>query len=76
MAKLYLSADCDDGRTATTRCGHSSITCHVRGWDAGIRVRVFVDDEGDVRYYVTRTGGSNSIGDVEVLADSARDAIA
>ena len=47
-------------RTVATRCGtkDSGVSGHLRGWDVGARVEVFIENGVDtVRVY--RTGGSN-----------------
>lgn len=59
MARFYAAIQ--GARGEATRLGGegSGIRGHVRGWDAGVRVLGFVDDEGRDAFHVYATGGSN-----------------
>ena len=51
---------CSNNRSTVTKCGHSDgLTCHIRGWNKGIYVNVFVDSDGNEVYEVGETSGSN-----------------
>ena len=58
MAHFY--ADIQGNRGAASRMGTkaSGIQCHVRGWNAGIRVMGGVDDQGRDCFTVELTSGS------------------
>ena len=59
MSRFYGSLQ--GSRGAATRQGdaESGISCHVRGWDIGIEVRGYVNEEGQDEFRVFITGGSN-----------------
>ena len=59
MSRLYASIDADASKTQATRRGHKSITAHVRGWNSGVEVRAYVDENDRDCFEVYRTGGSN-----------------
>ena len=47
-----------DGRTVT-RGSSTSLTAHIRGWDIGVEIVVFVNEDGEDEIVVRPTGGSN-----------------
>jgi hypothetical protein len=49
------------GRTSTeaTRGGSQGIDGHIRGWDLGVRVHGFVNEQGEDEFEVWTTGGSH-----------------
>ena len=59
MSKLYGELNSDARKTLATARGHKVITAHLRGWDEGVRVGVFINENGTVGVEVWRTGGSN-----------------
>ena len=72
MAKLYTSVTNErnldsigcvrpsyDKRGRVTQCANRHQTVHVRGWDHGIKVEQFINDDGQVVHQVYLTGGSN-----------------
>lgn len=60
MARFY--GEVWGGRGIGSRVGSkvSGITSHTRGWDLGVRVRIYVDDDGNDVAVVTITGGSRN----------------
>jgi len=57
MAALYGSLK--GARGMATRIGRDTMRCHVRGWDLGVAVEAFHDQNGDhFDLYITR--GSNN----------------
>jgi hypothetical protein len=56
-------------RGETTRCGTvaSGISVSVNGWNLGIDVRMFVDEDGEDCAIVDLTGGSNSSATVKAI---------
>jgi len=58
MSRFYASINGNRGEA--TRCGHSMITGHVRGWQSGVRVDGHADNNGEDMFYVYATGGSSA----------------
>ena len=60
MAHFYGTVT-GQARTTASRLGSKSsgIEAHPRGWDVGVLVRGEVDADGNDRFYVYATGGSN-----------------
>jgi hypothetical protein len=58
-----------NGRTKSTRGGNvnSGISAHIRGWDSGIRIAGWVNDDGEDVFEIVRTGGSNDSGTYEII---------
>ena len=69
MARFYGSIQ-GSGKTEATRMGtaNTGIHAHVRGWDAGVKVRCFVNDVGADVCEVYSTGGSNNPSGDKLLA--------
>jgi len=60
MSQFYGSVRGSASSEATRQGGKSSgIEGHIRGWDQGIRVSGYVDDDGNEVFEVYTTGGSN-----------------
>lgn len=69
MAQFYASIKGSRGEATRMGSKASGITAHVRGWDVGVKVRVFVDERTGLDcVLVTRTSGSNG-SDREVIAE-------
>ena len=70
MSRFYASIK-GVAKTLGTRRGtaKSNIESHTRGWNKGIRVIGFVDSEGEDRFMIFETGGSNKPYDVKQLAE-------
>lgn len=66
MSKFYMSAS--NNRSTITKCGYKDgLNIHARGWNKGIRVNIYYDEESDKEVYeVFETAGSNGMGS-EVL---------
>jgi len=69
MSVLYGSLK-GQGKTTATRRGSKSsgISCHIRGWDKGVMVWGYVDNQGEVHFEISRTGGSNEASSSERIA--------
>lgn len=52
-------------RGGVSRCGskRSGITAHIRGWNVGVRVNIFVNDKGEDTVHIYQTKGSNGCED-------------
>jgi|WetSurMetagenome_2_1015567.scaffolds.fasta_scaffold1449785_1 hypothetical protein len=59
MSRFYGSMQGNRGEATRQGGTESGISCHVRGWDAGIEVRGYVNEEGKDEFRVFITGGSN-----------------
>lgn len=48
-------------RGEVTRCGSklSGLTAHIRSWDVGVRVEIFVNSKGEDTIRLYQTEGSN-----------------
>jgi len=68
MAQFYAKVYGSRG-TAATKTGTKSdgIDAHISGWTGGIRVRAYHSNGRDV-FEVYETGGSNSSGDIKLIA--------
>lgn len=62
MSKLYGSMDADRSKTLATRQASGRISAHLRGWDEGVKVSVWVRSDGKVAVEVSRSTGSNETG--------------
>lgn len=69
MSRFYGSIE-GMARTAATRRGSekSGLVAHIRGWNVGVKITCGVNAKGEDCIRVSRTGGSNSYGEMEVLA--------
>jgi hypothetical protein len=56
---FYASIQGSRGEATKQGTAESGIDGHIRGWDVGIAVRGYVDEDGKDRFYVTLTSGSN-----------------
>jgi hypothetical protein len=59
MSRFYGSIQGNRGEATRQGSANSGISCHVRGWDIGIEVRGYVNEEGADEFRVFITGGSN-----------------
>ena len=68
MARFY--AVIQGNRGPATRMGSiaSGMYAHVRGWNTGAAVEVYVNDEGNDEVAIYKTGGSNRPHQAELLA--------
>ena len=69
MSRFYGSIS-GQSKTEATRRGNkqSGVNAHIRGWDVGVFVGCFVNDEGYDVCEVYETGGSNSPSNRKLLA--------
>lgn len=60
MAHFY--GDMKGNRKEVTRCGSKSsgIDAHIRGWNIGVSINMYVDSEGRDTIDIYKTSGSNS----------------
>lgn len=60
MSHFYGSMD-GSAKTTATRCGtkSSGIGAHIRGWDSGVEIDGYVDDDRRDVFLIRMTGGSN-----------------
>lgn len=68
MARFYGEVF-GSARTKASRTGNknSGIKAHIRGWDLGCEVRIYVNDRGEDEMVVSLTGGSNSPHETEIV---------
>lgn len=60
MSRFYASIEGQASSEATRRGGTASgISGHVRGWDSGVAVNGYVDDQDRDVFEIYATGGSN-----------------
>lgn len=64
MSNLYATIQGERG--PATRCGNRRLSCHIRGWNSGIRVEAKHTEEGD-SFFVFKTRGSNGPGSEDYL---------
>lgn len=67
MAHFIANVEGNRGSASRTGTKNSGITSHTRGWNLGVRVEMKHEDGEDVAY-VYETGGSNRIGQEEIIA--------
>lgn len=65
MSKLYGTLR--GARGAVTRAGHSRMTTHVGGWNAGIEVELDLTPDQGLVARVFKTGGSSHASGRELL---------
>jgi len=60
MSHFYGTIE-GQAKTAATRRGspRSGINAHIRGWNSGVYISAFVDNDGRDCFRVSVTGGSN-----------------
>lgn len=73
MARFFAEVK-GNARTTASRTGtkSSGISASVNGWDIGVDVRLFVNEDGDDEVVVYLTKGSNGgVSDVEIIFQDA-----
>ena len=60
MSALYASIGSDTRKTQATSRGHRHIDAHVRGWDSGVEVEAFHDEETGDRFHVYGLPGATA----------------
>ena len=60
MARFYANIQGNRGEATRMGTPSSGIGGHIRGWDLGVEVSFYVDENGKDAVAVYRTGGSNS----------------
>ena len=70
MARFRATIEGNRGMASRLGTPASGITANINGWDSGIRVIAFVDEEtGKDRFLVAVTGGSKDPSYKEVIYD-------
>jgi hypothetical protein len=70
MAHFYGSITGNRGGATRQGSAKSGMIAHIRGWDIGVTVRIFVDREtGKDAIEVLQTGGSHSPNSSKLLAE-------
>lgn len=61
MTRRFFGEITNNRNTPVSRGGDAryGISAHIRGWDTGVKVRMFVDENGQDSILVSLTGGSN-----------------
>lgn len=58
--KLAASIRGTEHKTTESRYSNEGLEVHIRGWDSGIMVDVEIGDDGNPRFVIHLTGGSNN----------------
>lgn len=58
--RLAASVSANSSTTEAARYDNNSISAHVRGWDYGVEVDAFINDDGIPCFEVWTTGGSHN----------------
>ena len=66
MSRFYSEVE-GAAKTVASRRGHNFIESHTRGWNHGIRVACYVNDEGNEVHQVYLTGGSNNPSNIKPI---------
>lgn len=59
MSQFYASIQGNRGQATRQGTKKSGLEGHIRGWNLGARVWMFVDGDGQDRCQIVLTGGSN-----------------
>ena len=60
MSRFYGSLQGSKGLSTRQGTSKGGLTAHIRGWDVGVLIRCTVDENGNDKIFVSRTGGSNN----------------
>lgn len=72
MARFYGEVK-GSAATSATRMGRDKIVGHIRGWNLGAEVTLFVNEQGQDEMVIRVTGGSNSPnGGIIIYHDSTK----
>lgn len=58
MAHFYATIQGNRGQASRMGTAKSGMTAHIRGWDTGVRVYLWVGRDGKDKVSVQRTSGS------------------
>jgi hypothetical protein len=72
MARFYLSGNNSRGNTITAQGTSTGQTCHLRGWDCGVRIDARAEGPSDV-FDISLTGGSRDVGSKAHLVRIVKD---
>lgn len=68
MSRFY--GNITNNRSTVTKCGHKDgLTAHIRGWNLGIRVDSYINEQGQDSFRIYKTFGSNNPSNVDLIAD-------
>jgi len=73
MSRFYASIQGNRGEATRQGTPSSGIEGHIRGWNIGVRVYCFVDDDGKDAVRVTLTGGSRNSSSTKFLGVFKKD---
>lgn len=59
MSRFYGTLDGDASKVQATKRGHRAVTGEVRGWDLGIKIEAFPENDSFDGFQVSITSGSN-----------------
>ena len=60
MSQFYARIKGNRGKATRQGTKKSGIYAHISGWDIGIEVEGFIDEDGKDRFIIRKTGGSNN----------------
>lgn len=72
MAHFYGSMQGNRGSVTRTGSKDSGLSAHIRGWDFGVSVRTYVNQDGVDCVCVSLTGGSNDPTTIKTLYNGAK----
>lgn len=58
----------ESAATTNSRYGSNHVTAHCRGWDVGVYVHAYIDDNGNDQFDIWTTGGSNDTQTKKLIA--------
>ena len=67
MAHFYASIRANKGEVTRVGTPKSDIEGHIRGWNLGVRVRGYVDKDGNDRFDINPSTGSSGHGPSKCL---------
>ena len=74
MSRFYGTMRANHRKTLATTRGHrDGILAHIRGWNFGIEVNCWVDENNKEHYTVTKTGGSNNDSQKELIYSTVKE---
>ena len=62
MSHFYASIQGSKGEVTRQGTKSSGIDGHIRGWEFGVRVQIYVNDDGEDEVHITITDGSGDYG--------------
>lgn len=59
MSRFYITAT-NERDKAINKAGRKELVAHIRGWNKGLKIEAFIDDDGLDTFRIYETGGSNA----------------